>query len=176
MASHWKWHRGSQQYSLIWKYKQKSALRFSSEITSATRFSDHLLCHKNKTESSTSSMSVAWFMRMKCTSSKWSLNYGTWPLANFSFIGQIAINIVLRYVFILNDVMFMCLCVGLCTWVQVVTMWRPEENTGSPGAGVAHSPEQANLITGKGTQVICTGPFLILNLMDCSIARLSFPF
>lgn len=121
MASHWKWHRGSQQYSLIWKYKQKSALRFSSEITSATRFSDHLLCHKNKTESNTSSMSVAWLMRMKSTSSKWSLNYGTWPLANFSFIGQIAINIVLRYVFILNDVMFMYLCVGLCTWV----LWWP---------------------------------------------------
>lgn len=71
--------------------------------------------------------------------------------------------------------MMSCSCV--CVWVCALEYrWRPEENTGSPGAGVAHSPEQANLVTGKGTQVICTGPFLILNLMDCSIARLSFPF
>lgn len=61
--------------------------------------------------------------------------------------------------------MFMCLCVGLCTWVQVVTMWRPEENTGSPGARVADSTEQANLVIGKWTQVICKGAFLTLSLM-----------
>lgn len=46
MASHSKCHPGSQQYSMIWKRKQKSELHFSSEITSTTRFSDHPLCRK----------------------------------------------------------------------------------------------------------------------------------